>query len=190
MSPTLVADAGLPMIALTFPAMLMLLIPVIVIEGILCKKWLGLTMVEAMKSNTASNLASTIVGIPVAWAIMFGVELMTFEIVGRSGTLQNWHSPLARVVWLFLGSAWIGPPSQNNLWVIPAATLALLVPFFFASYGIEYFIVNRMVGTPEGGPPNVTRRRVRTAVRNANLVTYGVIFVATSIWLVFSFARR
>jgi hypothetical protein len=62
----LLADAGIPMIALTLPLMLMLLIPVIVIEGLLCKKWLGLTNWEAMKSNAVSNLVSTLVGIPLA----------------------------------------------------------------------------------------------------------------------------
>jgi hypothetical protein len=190
MSPTLLADAGVPMILLTFPAMLMLLIPVIVIEGLLCKKWLGLTMAEAMKSNAASNLASTIIGIPVAWAIMLGVEFVTFGIIERSNPIQNWRSPLAQVIWFFLGSAWIGPPSEKNVWVIPAATLVLLVPFFLASYGIEYLVVKHMVGMPEGGPPNLAYRRVRIAVRNANLVTYGAMFVATSVWLFFSFVRR
>jgi len=190
MNPTLLADAGVPMIFLTFPAMLVLLIPVIVIEGLLCKKWLGLTMAEAMKSNAASNLASTIVGIPVAWSIMLGVEFAAIGIADRSNAIQNWHSPIAQVIWFLVGSAWIGPPSETNLWVIPAATLALLVPFFFASYAIEYIVVNYMVGMPEGGLPSLASRRVRIAVRNANLVTYGAMFVATSAWLVFSFVRR
>jgi hypothetical protein len=43
---------------------------------------------------------------------------------------------------------------------------------------------------PEGGPPNLAYRRVRIAVRNANLITYGAMFVATSVWLVFSFVRH
>jgi hypothetical protein len=79
----LLADAGIPMIALTFPLMLILLIPVIVTEGFLCKKWLGLSTWEAMKSNAVSNLASTIVGVPLAWAIMLGVEFATLGIVDR-----------------------------------------------------------------------------------------------------------
>jgi hypothetical protein len=52
----LLADAGLPMIALTFPLMLLLVIPVIVVEALLCKKWLELSTWEAMKSNALSNL--------------------------------------------------------------------------------------------------------------------------------------
>jgi hypothetical protein len=184
------ADAGVPMIFLTFPAMLMLLIPIIVIEGLLCKKWLGLTMWEAMKSNAVSNLVSTVVGVPVAWAIMLGVEFGAMGLATRNNTLHNWHSPLANVIFFFLSSAWIGSPEGNNVWIIPAATLVLLVPFFFASYGVEYFIVGFMVGMPEGGPPNLAYPRVRIAVRNANLITYGAMFVGTTVWLVMSLPRH
>jgi hypothetical protein len=117
---------------------------------------------------------------------MLAVEFVTLGVVGSSQTIQNWHSPLAKVILLFFSSAWIGPPNSKNLWLIPAATLVLLVPFFFASYGIEYRVIKSMVGMPEGGPPNLAYSRVRIAVRNANLITYGAMFVATSVWLVFS----
>jgi hypothetical protein len=182
----LLADAGIPMIILTLPAMLMLLIPIIVVEGFLCKKWLGLTTWQAMKSNTISNLASTIVGVPLAWGFMLVLE---FGTMGLGDKIENWHSPLANVVFFFLNSAWIGPPEGKSVWLIPAATLALLVPFFFASYGIEYLVMKFMVEMPEG-PPNLAYPRVRIAVRNANLITYGAMFVATSVWLVFSLPRR
>ena len=186
----LLADAGVPMIFLTLPMMLALLIPVIAIEGYLCKKWLGLTTWEAMKSNAVSNLASTLIGVPVAWAIMFGVEMAMFGVIDRSKAIQNWQSPIAQVIWLFLGSAWIGPTDNKSAWLIPAATLILLIPFFLASYGIEYLVVKFMVGMPEGGPPNRSYPRVRIAVRNANFITYGLMLVAASIWLVFSLPRH
>lgn len=186
----LLADAGIPMIVLTWPLMLILVIPVIAIEGFLCKKWLGLSTWEALKSNTVSNLTSTIFGVPLAWAIMLGVEFLMFGIVDRSNAIQNWRSPLAEVVGLFLSAAWIGPPSEKNAWVIPAATLVLLVPFFLASYGIEYLVIKSMVGMPEGGPSNLSYPRVRIAVRNANLTTYGAMFVATSVWLVYAYLHR
>jgi hypothetical protein len=160
------------------------------IEAFLCKKWLGLTTWQAMKSNAISNLVSTLIGVPVAWAIMFGVEMATFGRIQRGNAIQNWQSPIAQVIWLFLGSAWIGPTDGKSAWLIPAATLVLLVPFFFASYGIEYLVVKFMVGIPEGGPPNLSYAKVRTAVRNANVVTYGAMFVAASVWLFFSLQRH
>jgi hypothetical protein len=186
----LLADIGVPMIFLTLPMMLALLIPVIAIEGFLCKKWLGLTTWQAMKSNAISNLVSTLIGVPVAWAIMFGVEMATFGAIQRGNAIQNWQSPIAQVIWLFLGSAWIGPTEGKSAWLIPAATLVLLVPFFFASYGIEYLVVKFMVGILEGGPPNLSYATARTAVRNANVVMYGAMFVAASVWLVFWLPRH
>jgi hypothetical protein len=182
----MVADAGIPMIALTLPAMVVLLIPVIVVEGFLCKKWLRLTTWKALKLNALSNLASTIIGVPLTWAIMFAAEFGMSELVGRSEKLQNWHSPVAKVIFLFLGSAWIAPVEGKDAWLIPAATLALLISFFFASYGVEYLVMWFMLGMPEEEPPDLAYPRVRIAVRNANLVTYGAMFLATSVWLVIS----
>src|SRR6266481_1204845 len=179
----LLANAGLPMIVFTLPAMLMLLIPIITVEGILIRKWLGVTTRKAMEASALSNLASTIFGVPVAWAIMFGLEFVTLSIIDQSQVIQNWHSPIAKVIFFSFSSAWIGPPNGKNVWVIPAATLVLLVPFFFASYGIEYRIIRTMVG-PEGDPANLAYPRVRNAVRNANLITYGAMFLATAAWLV------
>jgi hypothetical protein len=173
------ADAGLPMIMLTLPAMVVALVPVIVIEGLLCKKWLGLTTRQAISSNALSNVASTIVGVPLAWAILVGLEFGTMS----SPALQNWNSPLATAVSFVLSSAWIGPVEGSQDWMIPAATLVLLVPFFFASYFVEYQVIRSMVGKFETRGTLLTAPRVKAAVRNANLVTYGIMFLATSVWL-------
>ena len=185
----LYADAGVPMIFLTLPAMGILLIPIILVEGFLCKKWLGLPTWEAMKLNAASNLVSTLIGVPLAWAVMFGIEFLAFSAIEHSNAIQNWDSPIVRVVSL-LSSAWLGPFSDKNIWVIPAATLVLLVPFFFASYAVEYLVIRLIVGMRDDTLPNLQYSRVRVAVRNANLVTYGAMFVGTSIWLLYSFLHR
>jgi len=186
----LLADAGVPMIILAWPAMVALLIPVIVIEGLLCRRWLGLKTWQAIKTNAVSNLASTIIGIPVAWAVMLTIEFGAMGLVGESKALQNWHSPIASVIFLLLSSAWLNPDLGENAWVIPAATLVLLIPFFFASYWIEYLVVRKMVGTPDGEPSSHAFARVRTAVRNANLITYGIMFLATSVWLALLLRRK
>lgn len=178
------ADMGIPMIALTLPAMVILLIPVIAIESLLCKRWLGLTLWEAVKANTVSNLASTILGVPVAWAILLGVEYAGAALLDQVPGVEAWHSPLAGVLFFILSSAWIGPPDRTSIWVIPAACLVLLVPFFFASYLVEYLVIRDRIGKPEGDRPNLGYPRVRIAVRNANLITYGIMFLSTTIWLV------
>lgn len=190
---SLLADAGIPMIFLTWPAMVVLLVPVIIIEGLLCKKWLGLTAWQAIRSNAVSNLASTLVGIPAAWTVMLAVEfggLGAFSLFEKVTSNQKWgDSPLADVILMLMGSAWIGPVEGRDQWVIPAATLVLLVPFFFASYWVEYFVVRRMVIGPDEEKSDLTRPSVRTAVRDANLVTYGIMFFGV-VWLVILLAHR
>ncbi len=181
---------GLPIIVLTWPAMVILLVPVILIEGFLCKRWLGLKTWQAIKTNAVSNLVSTIIGIPVAWAVMLAIEFGTMGLVGESNALQNWHSPIANVIFFLFSSAWLNPDLGESAWVIPAATLVLLIPFFFASYWIEYRVVRRMIGGPDGGKPNLSEPRIRTVVRNANLVTYGAMFLAVSVWLGILLRRR
>ena len=177
---------GIPMIFVTMPAMVILLVPVIVIEGLLCRRWLRLTTWQAIKSNAVSNLASTIIGVPVAWAVMLGLELGTMGL----DVIQEWHSPIAKIVIILLSAAWLGPPDRKDeVWVVAAATLVLLIPFFFASYWIEYLVVRNMIGVPDGETPNLTYPSVKIAVRNANLVTYGAMFLAPSIWLAISLHR-
>jgi hypothetical protein len=48
----LLADAGVPMIFLTFPAMLILLAPVVLVEAILYRKWLGIRTGKAIVYST------------------------------------------------------------------------------------------------------------------------------------------
>jgi hypothetical protein len=180
----LVADAGIPMIFLTFPVMLLVLIPVILIEASLCKKWLNLSTSDAIRSNAVANLASTIIGVPIAWAIMVGVEIGTIGLVSKSSAIENSKSPIAHVILFALSSAWIGPAEGKDVWIIPCAVLILLIPFFFASYGVEYLIINHMLGMPEGDPSNLTSRRIRVAVRNSNLWTYAIMAIAAGVMVI------
>ena len=80
----LLADAGVPMIFLTFPLMIILLVPIILTESFLYKRWLGLSSHDAMRSSIISNLVSTIIGVPVAWAIMLGVEFGFIGLASQS----------------------------------------------------------------------------------------------------------
>jgi hypothetical protein len=163
--------------------MLLLLIPVVVIEAFLCKKWLGLSTRDAVRSNAIANLTSTLIGIPVAWAIMFGLEIGAGGLVSKTPAIADSKSPIAQVIMFVLSSAWIGG-AEGHEWIIPCAVLVLLVPFFFASYGVEYLVIKQMLGMPEGNPSNLTSRRIRVAVRNSNLVTYAIMATATVVLLI------
>jgi hypothetical protein len=181
----LLADAGLPMIALTFPAMLILLMPVVLVEAFLYKRWLGIKTRKAFSYSVWSNIASLILGIPVAWMVMLLLEFSFFQVF-ESQVERYGDSPLAKAVFLLVGSAWIGP--TGTPWVIAAACLILLIPFFFASYGVEYTVVRLMMRNDDVSEAELLD--VRIAVRNANLATYTAMFAGTSVWLVWSYLHR
>ena len=193
LSPLLLADAGVPMIFLTFPAMLALLIPIIFIEAWLCRKWLGLTFWAAIKSNAAANVVSTLIGVPFAWGAALLFEFFAFGTIMRipaiSRAADKWNSPLARVVGTVLAPAWLGPDEKNLYWMVPLATIVLLVPTFVLSVWIETFVVDHMLNMPEGDSSNLTSSRIRMAVRNANLVSYGLLTFATTSWLLITLVR-
>jgi hypothetical protein len=73
--------------------------------------------------------------------------------------------------------------------MIPLATIVLLVPTFFLSVWIETFVVDQMLSMPEGDPSKLTSSRIRVAVRNANLVTYGLLTIGTISWLLVTLVK-
>jgi hypothetical protein len=94
------ADAGVPMIFLTFPAMVMLLLPVILLEGWLLRKWLGLETWEAAKSSTVANIASTLLGVPAAWMVMLCFEFgLGSRQVGQPDSEGGEYSSLGCLAW-------------------------------------------------------------------------------------------
>jgi hypothetical protein len=181
-------DVGVPMIVLTFPAMIMLLIPIILVEAWFLHKWLALGAWEAGKSSAIANIASTLLGVPAAWAVMlcveFGVGWSVAKIPSLSQASEKWNSPVASVVTTLLSAAWLGPDQKNLYWMVPVAVLALMVPTFFASVWIEAFIVQNMAGGIDEGTSNPTN--IRIAVRNANLISYCLLAAGAVVWLLYS----
>jgi hypothetical protein len=59
------ADAGIPLIALTIPAMLVLIVPVVLIEALVYKRLLRRKLSKCVVPVLLANLASTLIGIPL-----------------------------------------------------------------------------------------------------------------------------
>lgn len=186
----LIADARVPMIFLTFPAMLALLIPIIFLEAWLCRRWLGLDTWTAIKSNALANVASTLIGVPAAWCVMLSVEMFVgVSIIQLPGVERIWNSLVARVVSALLFSAWLGPDEKNLYWMIPVAVLGLLIPTYLLSVWIESFIIDHMVSMPDEDPSNLTSFRVRQVVRHANLASYALLAGGAVAWLFVSLLK-
>jgi hypothetical protein len=175
-NPTyLLADVGLPMIFVTYPLMLLALVPVILVEVWVATPKLQGTFGRPAWAIGVANVVSTIIGVPIAWAAMFGVELLA----DRLGFFNNGQRlSLADVI---LGSAWTGPPDNSHDWIIPLAAMILLIPTFFVSWYLEAIIVEKMV-EPEWPV-------VRNAMFKANLASYALLFACGCAWLIFCVAK-
>ena len=139
----------------------------------------------ALSSSAVANLASTVIGVPVAWGVVLLSQFVVLggllRIPGVDRALDKGNSPLAIVAITILAPAWLGP--EGKYWMVPLATIVLLVPTFFLSVWIERFVVYRMVKMSASSSPDFSRPQVGVVVRNANLVTYGLLGVGSSVWL-------
>lgn len=172
------ADAGVPMLFVTFPAMLLALIPIVLLEVIVMGRVMGGNASSFVKSAAIANVVSTIVGIPLTWLILVLLEWMTggSAAYGISTTMQKFLA----VTWQ---APWLIPYGRQQLsWMIPTASLFLLVPFFFTSYLIEAPIVAHI-------KRDLSRTQVRAAVFRANIASYAGLAVVNVCWLVWALSH-
>lgn len=154
------ANAGVPMLFLAMPAFLISIVPIIAIETFYISKGLGLSISQSLKTVSVSNMVSTIVGIPVTWFLLVLVQMLTGG--GGAYGLDSYMGKVLAVTWQ---APWLIPYETDLNWMIPAAGLVLLVPFFFASWWSEYLVSKKML---QALPSNI----LKVKVRNANLITY------------------
>lgn len=171
----LLADMGVPMIFVQWPLMFAALLPVIAVEACVFRRRLTLPLGRAFKGSGFANLASTIAGVPIAWAVMLGVEFALMSGIGHFAERHHWamSSPLWSVLSIF-ASAWVNPPVQSYAGVALAAAM-LLIPTYFLSVWIERRICRRVFKPIE-------RATVDRAVRAANLWSYGLLMVLSMGW--------
>jgi hypothetical protein len=157
------ADAGVPMLFVVMPVFGFSLVPIVLIEALYLQKSLALTFGHAIRGSLLANAVSTLVGIPLTW-----IGLVVLEATTGGGRAYGLGSLLGRVGAVTWQAPWLIPYESNLHWMIPVAGTVLLVPFFFVSWWIEYLIcVTRFT--------SVSPVAVRRAVRDANLITYGLL---------------
>ena len=79
----LLADAGVPMIFITWPGMLVFLLTIMAVEAIFIIRHTALTRKRIVWATASANAVSTVVGIPLTWGILFGCEMALWA--GLSG---------------------------------------------------------------------------------------------------------
>ncbi len=168
------ANIGLPMIFITLPWMVVSLIPVIAVEGHICSRRLDLTPGTAIKVTAGSNLASTFIGIPITWGILVALQMLTGG--GSSHGIDTVLRKLLAVTWQ---APWLIPYEKEFFWMVPSAGLILMVPYFFASWLVEYQVSRRLL-------PEKDRKDVKRSVLYANLASYALLELVIAGYLVYS----
>jgi hypothetical protein len=168
------ANAGVPMIVITFPLMAVALVPIVLIEAAVISARLGRPLGSCLKSVGIANALSTLVGLPLTWLGLVAAQVLT----GGSGAygIESIQSRLLAVTWQ---APWLIPYEAHLYWMVPAACLTLLVPFFYVSYHIEYRAVARFVRTS-------ARDAIARAMLRANLVSYAGLLLANGAWLAYA----
>ena len=176
----LLFDMGLPMIFPTMYLMIAALLPIVFLEGYFISRKLVIDLRSAMLWTGLANLISTLIGIPLTWCGLF-----LFQSV--SGGTSTFHvGPfLNKLLSVTVQAPWLLPFEQEESWLLFAAELFLLIPFFFASWLIEYGVMRNaltaLVSSARHQPDDSFSARsdfkveVRRSVRNANLLSYGLL---------------
>ena len=173
----MLADIGIPMIFIQWPLMICALIPVIIVEALLIRRWVPLSYRDAFIGTTKANLLSTMAGFPLAWLAMFAVEIVILFPVATAADKLHWNlnSPLFQVVSFLIGIAWLGVADKDAYWLVPLAAALLLIPSFYVSVWLERFICVRAW-------PGSETAIVRRGVYKANLASYGLLFIMGCGW--------
>lgn len=159
------ANIGVPMLFVTFPWMLTALIPIVFAEAGYLYWRLGTEFWELCRISGIANAVSTVVGIPITWSLLV---LISFAFGGSHGRpMETWKDKFLSVT---LYSPWLLPLGNRLHWMIPAAALFLLIPFFFASWLIEYYTAGFL-------SKEISRDILYHEVFYANLISYGVLFI-------------
>lgn len=141
------ADAGVPMLFLQMPVLIITLPIVIAIEAFLCRRWLNLSWKKAWWGTFLANVVSTLFGFPLLW-----VAMLFLPVVFHGSGVPNLTEPWLSVYSVTVQAAWLGAGEERYYWMIPTAALVLLVPAFFLTIYIEGKIYRRVFKDSQGIP--------------------------------------
>ncbi len=158
-APPAHANAMIPVIIAGWFGMFVALVPIIVIEWVVLTR-VGAHIWESLLAMSVANLASTLAGIPLAFVLDI--------VVGMSTPLYD--------------ESWDPKDTWFREWMLPAGGVLLLIPFFLMSWWIEAPIAAWILD-------DLPAQIVNSAVRDANLVTYGLLAALLSAVLVMAIRK-
>jgi len=158
------ANMGIPMLALVWPVMAMALVPIIIVESTVLVVGYGMAIWHSAWVVSVANLASTVIGIPVTWLF-----LLLIALFAGAGSGYDIDTAKGKFLTVTFGAPWLPPYEDRAMnWMVPAACFVLLIPFFFASWFVEYEVGIWFLD-------EMNARNVSNAVLMGNLITYGIL---------------
>jgi hypothetical protein len=159
----LFANIGLPMIFVELPFLVIALAPVVVLESIVYRWALPVTWTESLSGAFRANLLSTFVGVPLAWFVQ-----VVAQVLLGGGAMWGLDTPLLELAAVTVQSAWLIPYADEFVWMVPAASLFLMLPCFLVSVVVERLLLRRIW-------PAIPPERLNRVVALANAVSYTVL---------------
>ena len=160
--PAAHADAGIPMLPVGYPELLLYILPVILIEGIYLKLQLKTRLRRTMVATTIVNLIAMAMGYPLAWAI-YQVLNRVFVFPPLQTSLYTHMSEIPLWISSRIFPAWNG--LRGEIWPALAVWVTLLIPGFLLSGIVKAWLVDwyDLLGA---------KGRTRPAVWAANRYSY------------------
>jgi hypothetical protein len=172
------ADTGVPMLALLWPASWVLFIPIVVIEAWVARRILELDWQTSLKKTGIANAVSTLIGIPLTWGALVIVEIM----LSQGGRAYGINTLSGKIIAVTVQAPWLIPYESDLDWMIPAASIVLLIPFFFVSVFIERWIFGRK--------SQLNKAKVKSWSWKANLLSYALLQAVLICFLIYSIATK
>jgi hypothetical protein len=170
MIPVIATD-GLRALAGEYLAVICALPLVIIAEVVVAHRMLKLGAVRAAAALVPANLVSIGVGFPLFWLLLFVLQsAVGGPAPGHRGFLSWVYGVINQVPWLI-------PNGHRLSWMVPLASLYLLVPAFFASVFVERWICSTLWD-------DVSKRRLRDYSWYAHFASYGVLFFSVTLYYV------
>ena len=167
----ILANVGIPMIFWQLPSATFALVPVALLETCVASRLLKHRFVDTVRPVFIANLFSTFIGIPIAWIAMLALNIIT-----TGGSAHGFDTPFDAFRSVVLQASWLVPYEDDLVWLVPSATIVLLVPYFLASVKAEHWFLKPRIASTA---PSVLAR----AVWISNAVSYGCLLAYSIYWL-------
>ena len=167
----LYANAGIPTIVVSYPLMLIALIPIIFIEALFFAAKMEVKFKSSLIALSVSNAVTTILGIPLNWLLLFLFELLVTG--GSCG--PGFDNPIYGIITVVVEAAWFCPWEHELFDLLaPLAFITNFVTAFFISVFVESKIHRKFY-------KDLEYKKIKTITRQANIISYGILSIVVII---------